>query len=641
MTIAWYRRLSAKQLKVTVLAALLLGLISSLFQLVLDLRAELAQRDTTVAEVMDMLNEPAVQAAYALDEQLAARVVSGLLLYRPILRAEIYDNYGRRMAAQDRLRDEDEVAWAGRLLGAEDVTKVQPLYAARGGDLVGEMRVTIDGQLLVQSIVNRTMVVLVTGFVRNFALALVLAVLFYYTLTRPLLALVAQLGGVDPRQPGRRVIMPPPGHADDEFGQLTARINDILAASSGHQEARDTERALLRAVIDTLPARVTLKDRDMKFVLVNREFENDFGMAGAAVIGRRIEECDFPTLAGADREKYLGQVQARDRHVLDTGKAEINIESSYTDSIGMLHTFIESKTPMLDADGKVVGIISIGTDITERKRAEAALDEANAQLRRQAEALEALADKLAHEREHAIAANRAKSEFLANMSHELRTPLNAVIGFAEVIVLRMWGPSSPKYFDYAQDIVVSARHLLNVINDILDMSKIEAGRYELSFEPTDFRSLTEDCVVIVKGRAREGRVSLHNSLTDSNLPAARIDARAVKQVMLNLLSNAIKFTPAGGEVRISGGIDGNGTLRIDVADTGIGIPEDNLERIFEPFWQGDPSVRRQSEGTGLGLAISRKFMDLHGGTLEIRSKEGQGTVATMRFPAHLVGVTVA
>jgi signal transduction histidine kinase len=221
------------------------------------------------------------------------------------------------------------------------------------------------------------------------------------------------------------------------------------------------------------------------------------------------------------------------------------------------------------------------------------------------------------------------------MSHELRTPLNAIIGFAEVIVLRMWGDNSEKYFDYAQDVVVSARHLLHVINDILDMSKIEAGRYELQMQSHTLNAVVEDCLTIVKGRASEAEISLINEIP-GDLPAARLDARAVKQVLLNLLSNAIKFTPSGGTVRLLGRREPDGSVALVVRDTGIGIRREYLGRIFEPFWQGDPNVSRRTEGTGLGLTISRKFMELHGGSLEIDSAESHGTVATIRFPASLV-----
>jgi PAS domain S-box-containing protein len=630
MNIPWRRRLSAKQVQVTVLAALMLGFTFSLFELALYVRGEQESRNDAVTQVMDMLNEPAAQAAYALDEQLAGRVVNGLLLYRPILRAEIYDNYGRRMAMQQ--RDDIEGNWLTHLVDAQDEVRTRPLYAARGQELVGELRVVVDGDQFASNVLNRIWVVIGTGFVRNLILALVLVVLFYYTLTRPLLGLVEQLGRVDAEHPSARRLEMPAYHGDDEFGLLVARINDILTASARHLDDRDRERQLLRAVLDNLPARVTVKDADRRYMLLNRAAEQMFGVDMSTLLGRRIEDCELPKLDATNRQLFLERANENDLLLLKTGQAVLNFESTFSDTDGRLVTALQSKVPMRGADGRIIGILTIATDITERKQAEQALDAANTQLRAQADDLERLAISLAREREHAIAANRAKSEFLANMSHELRTPLNAVIGFAEVIVLRMWGASSDRYFDYAQDIVISARHLLNVINDILDMSKIEAGRYELALEPTEIGQAVEDCLTIVKGRARESRVVLVNELSAGSLPLLRLDTRAVKQVLLNLLSNAIKFTPAGGQVRIGGRLEPDGSVVLFVRDTGIGIRQEDIGRIFEPFWQGDPSIRRRSEGTGLGLAISRKFMELHGGTLEISSGLGEGTTATISFP---------
>ncbi len=632
--IPWRRRLSTKQVKVAVFAALVLGFISSIYQLVLDIRGEMANRNSGVAQVMDMLTEAAAQAAYALDEQLAARVVNGLLLYGPILRAEVYDNYGRRMAAQQRV--ETAPNWLTRLAGLQDETYTRPLFASRGQELVGELRVVVDADQFSRDVLNRIWVVLVTGFVRNLILALVLAVLFYYTLTRPLLGLLGQLDQVDAQAPSARRLEAPAQHQDDEFGLLTSRINGILGASARHLDDRDRERQLLRSVLDNLPARVTVKDAEGRYLLLNRPAEQLFGIDTGNAYGKHIQDVPLPGLDAASRQHFIDDSLAHDRILAQTGEAVLNYENTFTDPQGVSSTSLVSKVPIRDTEGRIFGVLSIATDITERKRAEQALDTANTQLRAQADDLERLAVSLSREREHAIAANRAKSEFLANMSHELRTPLNAVIGFAEVIVLRMWGASSDRYFDYAQDIAISARHLLNVINDILDMSKIEAGRYELSLEPTDIGQAVEDCLTIVKGRAREGRVTLINEIITGQLPLLNLDARALKQVLLNLLSNAIKFTPAAGVVRISCKQEPDGSVLLLVRDTGVGIRSEDVGRIFEPFWQGDPSVRRRSEGTGLGLAISRKFMELHGGSLDIISAMGEGTTAQARFPARLV-----
>ena len=637
-------QLSARQVKVTVIAALVLGFVSSLFQLVLDIRNEVTQREATVAQVMDMLNDAASQAAYALDEQLAARVVSGLLLYQPVWRAEIYDNYGRRMALQEREQSGAEAPMDTSLvtrilvvvLPETEEILVRPLYGPRERDLVGEMRVHVDGTLLARSVINRTGVVIVTGLIRNFVLALILAVLFYFTLTRPLLNLVAQIDGADPRRPKETALTAPKGHELDEFGLLTDRVNAILGASGEYLAEVERNREMLRAVLDAIPALISLKDREGRYVLVNSRVVEVFAMPPEAIIGRHLHELPLPGVNPDYREEFARFSEENERAMITSGQPVLNLERTYHLVDAPDFTMLESKVPLSDRNGLVTGTISIALDISERKLAEKALDEANTRLRAQAEDLERLASSYAREREHAIAANRAKSEFLANMSHELRTPLNAIIGFAEVITLRMWGANSDRYFDYAEDIVMSARHLLHVINDILDMSKIEAGRYELSLEDVDLPTVVGDCLTIVKGRAQDADIDLIDEFPTA-LPSVRIDARAIKQVLLNLLSNAIKFTPSNGAVYVAGDCDAEGQLTIRVRDTGIGIRPEDLSRIFEPFWQGDPNIRRRSEGTGLGLAISRKFVELHGGTLSIERGESGGTVATMRLPGRSPG----
>ncbi len=228
-------------------------------------------------------------------------------------------------------------------------------------------------------------------------------------------------------------------------------------------------------------------------------------------------------------------------------------------------------------------------------------------------------------------ANHAKSAFLANMSHELRTPLNAIIGFAEIIHNKMFGEKAlDQYANYAGDILTGGRHLLDVINDILDMAKIEAGRYELAVMSFDLNEVVRSCLSIVHGLADERQVAVRTEIA-SDLPAVMADKRALKQVILNLLSNAVKFAGANGRVTISAVAESDG-VAIRVSDTGPGIPREALTRIFEPFQQADASRARRNEGTGLGLSISRAFMEMHGGTLVLESEVGFGTVATARLP---------
>ncbi len=262
------------------------------------------------------------------------------------------------------------------------------------------------------------------------------------------------------------------------------------------------------------------------------------------------------------------------------------------------------------ADETYLGYVSVVRDVTLRKAQELEMKAA---------------------RERAEAANKAKSQFLANMSHELRTPLNAIIGFTDLMRQGTFGPlGNDRYDDYATMIYDSGQLLLDLISDMLDMAKIEAGKLELNFERVDLAGTIEDAVRLLRDRAETGGVALHVE-ADRHLPSLLADRRAVKQVVLNLVSNAIKFTPAGGHVRVVAAQDGD-SVRILVCDTGIGIPASEIHRLGQPFEQvcGDPMLAKS--GTGLGLALVRSLAEQHGGTMAITSREGSGTEVSVTFP---------
>jgi PAS domain S-box-containing protein len=258
---------------------------------------------------------------------------------------------------------------------------------------------------------------------------------------------------------------------------------------------------------------------------------------------------------------------------------------------------------------------SVLHDITERKAGEEALLVAQ---------------------EEAELASRAKTEFLANMSHELRTPLNAVIGFAELIEREQLGPiGNPKYAEYASDIVSSGLHLLSLINDILDLSKIEAGHVDIRDENIDMADLVRACLKLMGDRAREGGVDLIVQV-DDGLPLLRADQRMVKQVLVNLLSNAVKFTPPGGRVTVRAWQNPQDGYVLQVADTGIGIAFEDVPKAMARFGQIDSDVSRRFEGTGLGLPLTRSLIEAHGGAFDLESEVGAGTTATAHFPAQRI-----
>jgi len=273
------------------------------------------------------------------------------------------------------------------------------------------------------------------------------------------------------------------------------------------------------------------------------------------------------------------------------------------------------------ADGRVVerrltpmpdgGLLATYLDITQRKRFEADLRRA---------------------KEEAELASRTKTEFLANMSHELRTPLNAVICLAEIMQSEVFGPlCDPHYSEYAADIRDSGQHLLNLINDLLDVSKIEFGKVELVEETVDVPSILDSCMRLMRDRADQAAIEL-TAHTPPDLPQLQADSRRLKQILLNLMSNAVKFTPAGGQVTVRVTLPEAGGLKIAVSDTGIGIAKHDLAKALQPFGQIDSRMTRKYQGTGLGLPLTKSMIELHGGTLQLESTVGRGTTATLWLP---------
>jgi two-component system cell cycle sensor histidine kinase PleC len=394
-----------------------------------------------------------------------------------------------------------------------------------------------------------------------------------------------------------------------------------------------TERTLaadlrLRDAIETIPEAFVLWDAYNKLVLCNSKFQHLHNLPEASVKPGTA----YDNVLAAGRRRVLRTTETTDS--IETGGAR-TFEAQLEDG-RWLH-ISERRTK----DG---GYVSVGTDITAIKLHETRLVESERQLKAtvsdlqisqhalkvQAQQLTELAGKYAEEKTRAEEANQAKSKFLANMSHELRTPLNAIIGFSEIMESGMFGPlGTEKYDEYCRDIRESGKYLLDVINDVLDMSKIEAGRMRLAREALDLDRLLGEAVRVVSGRAEEKSISLVSRVEPGICMVA--DRRAVKQIVLNLLSNAVKFTPEGGRIRLRGRAT-SASVIIAIADDGIGIPAEALKRLGRPFEQVESQLTKSHQGSGLGLAISKSLTELQGGTLRIRSKPGVGTLVLIRLP---------
>ncbi len=347
-------------------------------------------------------------------------------------------------------------------------------------------------------------------------------------------------------------------------------------------------------------------DPELRFVHLSERFAQHTGLDPESILGRKWTAWG-PGLT--EPEAWIAQLRAMKSHKLFR-----NFEYTFETADGTTICWSISGKPVYDAAGRFAGYRGTARDVTADKLNRLALADA----KRQAEI-----------------ANRAKTEFLANMSHELRTPLNAIIGFSEIIAGRVFGDDPERYRGYAQDIVDSGRHLLSIINDILDIAKIESGRLELSDDRVSIAATLRSCLNIVRERAHAAELDLAAELPD-RLPELRADERAIKQVLLNLLSNAVKFTKPGGQVTVSAALETDGSLVVRVADTGIGIAQEDLARVFAPFEQVENAMSRTAEGTGLGLPLVRSLVELHGGRIEIDSTPGVGTTVTVLLPPERV-----
>ncbi len=290
-----------------------------------------------------------------------------------------------------------------------------------------------------------------------------------------------------------------------------------------------------------------------------------------------------------------------------------------------------------DANGRAVEQSGVVQDITERKQAEEAVRRARDDLEiRVEERTRELKDReaaLLLAKEQAEIANRAKSEFLANMSHELRTPLSAIIGFAEILLDERLRPDDPAQAeDYVKDIHGSGQHLLNLINDILDLSKIEAGNARLNETEIDLHSTVASCLRLMAPRALSGELEMTSKLSEPPLPLLYADPRMVKQILTNLLSNAVKFTPPGGRIEVSAWLDRDGAYFLQVTDSGIGIAADDIPKALARFEQIEGQHSRRFDGTGLGLPLTKALVELHGGSFWLESEVGDGTTVRIRFP---------
>ncbi len=396
-----------------------------------------------------------------------------------------------------------------------------------------------------------------------------------------------------------RVVIPP------AYRETWSRVLYAIEDIAERRRAQRLSTRLGRIIEDSVNEIYVFDSQNLRFIQVNRGARENLGYSMDEL--RELTSLDLKpeiTAKGfADLVRPLHE--GRQDQIVFTTLHRRKDGSTYDVEVRL--QLSPSETPPV--------FFAIVEDVTDRKKAEADLQAAM---------------------EEADHANRAKSEFIANMSHELRTPLNAIIGFSEIIKSETFGPvGSLRYRDYAKDINDSGQHLLQLINDMLDIAKIEAGRFDLNEEAVDVATVVGSCLTLVNEHAQNAGPTLETEIADG-LPPLRADARKHKQILLNLLSNAVKFTAAGGTVTTRVWCRRDDGYVFQVADTGIGIAPEDIPKVLSPFGQVDGTLARKFEGTGLGLPLTKSLVEMHGGSLDLQSEEGAGTTVTVRFPKERI-----
>ncbi|MDZ7711776.1 MAG: PAS-domain containing protein [Rhodovibrio sp.] len=420
---------------------------------------------------------------------------------------------------------------------------------------------------------------------------------------RPFRNLTANATDVDGREITLRLSGRPFYDADGAFAGYRGTASDVTAEVTARRTA-ERRREILEATFESMADAVIALDADWRVLAANERYCTLLGQP-RDLVQPGVPVIDLIRYRAARGDYGPGDIDELTRAratVIHGGAGEHTI---YDHTSGRT---LSMRITRLSGGGAVMSY----NDITERERKER---------------------ELARAKEQAELASRAKSDFLANMSHELRTPLNAVIGFSEVMSTGMFGPIDERYQTYARDINDSGTHLLELINDILDLSRVEAGRMQLQLETMDVPNAVESALRIVRDRADAQGVELVAEVPD-NLPRLEADPTRVRQMLVNLLVNAVKFSDPGSRVTLQIACDGDG-LTIGVIDQGVGIPLEDQERVFSPFQQatGDVNWQRNRDGVGLGLSLVRHFAELHGGRVELRSTVGVGTHVTIHLPA--------
>jgi len=585
------------------LCSIVITVLITSFQVWRDYKVITVEIGRELKQIDELYIKSITEGLWLTDTRRLKTLIEGMATLRDVNFVAIYENKILLVSTGEKLKK-------------QLITQTYPLqYRFRGRDLLlGTLEVAIDIKGAEQRVFDRGLELLVNNAIETLVIVSFLYLILHNLLFRHLSTIVSHLTSMKPDS-----INPPlklarkkiNNSGKDELDLVVGAINDIskrvmlafseiLSAEKAKQLSEEKFRDYALSSSDWFWE----MDKDLKIVFLSEKYEIVTGYKSEDFVRKSRQEF---AAEETDTEKWKSHIHILNQH-LPFRDFNYAIFKANGDKIVVR----VNGTPVFDGDGSFAGYRGTSTDITEQKHIEILRDDALIQ-----------AEK----------ANRAKSEFLATMSHEFRTPLNAILGFSDMLRAEYFGPiGSDTYKDYANDIHTSGEHMLTLVNDVLDISAIEAGKRQIEYEYIDVADLIFDSVRKIQKIADDGDITI-KILIAPDVPELFADKRSVMQIMLNVLSNAVKYTPENGTIEISAEFDEK-NLQLSVKDNGRGIPSDKIKHITEPFFQVVNGAHAAHPGTGLGLAIVKSLTDVHNGQLQIISDLGKGTTVIVTLPIH-------